>query len=77
MTNHPNRSRSLEQWCDSRSTSEEIGAAIHEIAADRAEANRIWEEPTAEETAKVLAIAWANTEDDELFWGCETYKRAA
>ena len=71
-------------------SSEEILAAIDEIAADDlpqdgaaeeelrdSDAHRIWEGPTADEQARVIARAWelAPAEQDKLFWGCTTIQR--
>ena len=72
-------------------SSEEIIAAIDEIAADDlpqdeayeedelrdSDAYRIWADPTADERARVIARAWelAPAEQDELFWGCTTIQR--
>ena len=72
-------------------SSEEIIAAIDEIAADDlpqdeayeedelrdSDAYRIWADPTADERARVIARAWelAPAEQNELFWGCTTIQR--
>ena len=69
---------------DGYNSSDEILAAIEEIASDEFEAgndetecHRIWAEPTADEMAKVAAIAWtlADPDEDVLHWGSEKLRR--
>lgn len=49
----------------------EIVQAILEVAANDEDANRIWAEPTVEETEQVIARAWELAADDAdaLYWG--------
>lgn len=42
-----------------------------------ADCQRIWEEPTADESAAVIAGAFGMTDEDTLRWGVETVRRPA
>lgn len=62
----------IEQWARLRNTSPEIAHAIFELAAyDEARAEEIWEEGSDE----VLLIAFANSDENQLFWGNESIER--
>ena len=68
----------LEQWAASQNTSQEIASAIEDMASsDAARMQEIWENPTEDEIAEVVNRAWkeAGSDEDELFWGCETISR--
>lgn len=63
----------LGSWCDSRETSYEVGAAIMDLYPE--ERQRVWEEPTEEESESVLGAAFSNCQDDVLYWGEESFRR--
>ena len=65
----------ISQWADSRETSTEIAIQIIAIARDNIHAGEIWDDPTSREEYVVMSRAWANTDEDELFWGAETLPR--
>ncbi len=57
------------EWASLRNTSPEIAEAIFEVAHyDEKLAEQIWEEGSDE----VLALAFAKTDKDSLFWGEQT-----
>jgi hypothetical protein len=56
----------LEQWADSRKTDEAVAVAIHAIATTNRTAASIWEEPTPEETAAVIASL---VPGETYYWG--------
>ena len=66
----------IAEFASTRETSNEIAAAIFEIAAEGDE-NRMWTDPTDDEAARVIARAWelADSDTDHLNWGCETIRR--
>lgn len=60
------------EWASLRNTSPEIAEAIFELAKfDEKIAEKIWEEGSDE----VLALAFAKTDKDALFWGEQTIER--
>ncbi len=60
------------EWASLRNTSPEIAEAIFEVAHyDEKLAEQIWEEGSDE----VLALAFAKTDKDSLFWGEQTIER--
>ena len=60
------------EWASLRNTSPEIAEAIFEVAHyDEKLAEQIWEEGSDE----VLALAFAKTDKDALFWGEQTIER--
>lgn len=62
----------IKSWAEIRETSLEIAEAIFEIAHDdEALAQKIWEEGSDE----ALALAFANTSKNQLFWGEEKVER--
>lgn len=65
----------LVKWADSRNTSLWVAEAIFHLADGDDDAQRIWEAPTPEESAKVMQLAWDAEDGDELYWGSETFKR--
>ncbi len=70
--------KDLEQWSDSRYTSQSIAYAIFKYAEfDPAIAQRVWESPTAEEFRIIEREAFSNEipECTSLFWGNEILKR--
>lgn len=75
MTNTPHltaRSPAVIEFADGRETSSEIIAVIFNMAGGAgAEAQRLWEAPTAAEEAAILSAAWemADANEDTLFWG--------
>ena len=86
MTNHPNRNRSLAQWADVRNTSIEIARAIKNVASDHHETDtqehadlmqQIWEDANHHQIHAILADAFSSTEEDELYWGSNTFTRGA
>jgi hypothetical protein len=86
MANHPNRNKSLAQWADVHGTSLEIARVIKRVAADHHEAGsqehadlmqQIWGDPNPHQIHSIVARAFAETDDDELCWGDETFYRDA
>lgn len=65
----------VESWADSRETSIEISREILKTGADSIECERIWNSPTEKETSLIVKNAFKSTDDDSLFWGCETFTR--
>lgn len=65
----------IEKWADSRETSIEIAEIIIDYANTLEEAQRVWESPTKFESQIIKMLAFDKTEDDELYWGCETLNR--
>lgn len=68
--------RNIAEFASTRETSNEIAAAIFELAPEGDE-SRMWAEPTAAESAAVITRAWnlADPETDCLYWGVETIRR--
>ncbi|AIJ09897.1 MULTISPECIES: YccJ family protein [Edwardsiella] len=63
----------IAEWARVRETSLEIAEAIFELAhGDEALAQQIWEEGNDD----VLPLAFAKTDQDQLYWGDETISRA-
>lgn len=65
-------SQAKQQWGSARETSDEIVAAIFELARqDEEAADRIWDDPSDEETKIVMEQAWrlADPEESRLHWG--------
>lgn len=59
----------IKTWACGRETSDAIALAIFEIAAE-GDADRMWQEPTDEETTAVIARAWElDPEAETLHWG--------
>ncbi len=62
----------IAEWARVRETSLEIAEAIFELAHDdETLAQQIWEEGND----KVLPLAFAKTNKDQLYWGDETIDR--
>ena len=61
-------------WADSRETDYPIARAIHIMAADADEAQRIWESPTQAEIEEVMTSAWVHADADlhAMQWGAYT-----
>jgi hypothetical protein len=66
----------IKTFASTRETDYVIALAIFEIAAEDDEA-RMWESPTEEEAAAVIARAWelADADVDVLHWGNERHYR--
>ena len=64
----------LDQWCDSRGTDQAIAKAIFERCTVPSEAQEIWHSPYSLEE-KIVSRAFELTDEDQLHWGQETYKR--
>ena len=67
----------LKRWADVRNTSEEVAQAIFHFADGDDDAQRIWDNPSEDEMAKVIHYAWAcaGDSDDTLHWGSQTLRR--
>lgn len=68
----------IQFWAQSHETSPEVAMAINEEAGnDFDEMERIWQDPTADEFARVSdrAFQLAPEDDEKLFWGLETLHR--
>ena len=69
---HYAKAHRVGEWASLRNTSPEIAEAIFEVAHyDEKLAEQIWEEGSDE----VLALAFAKTDKDSLFWGEQTIER--
>lgn len=66
--------RNLEHWADSRKTDESVAIAIHAIATTDRTADSIWDNPTPEETAAVIASL---VPGETYYWGESTIRAAA
>jgi hypothetical protein len=66
--------RNLEHWADSRKTDESVAIAIHAIATTNRTAESIWDDPTPEETAAVIATL---VPGETYHWGDCTIRAAA
>lgn len=86
MTNHPNRSSDLAKWADVRNTSIEIARSIRAMARNRigdgldldTAMQDIWEVPSDDDqraVVAVVAVAFAGSDKDELFWGEAKFRR--
>ncbi|NIG74266.1 YccJ family protein [Cedecea neteri] len=72
MTTSQSKAHHVGEWASLRQTSPEIAEAIFELAKyDEKLAEKIWEEGSDE----VLALAFAKTDKDSLFWGEQTIER--
>ncbi|AIR65889.1 MULTISPECIES: YccJ family protein [Cedecea] len=72
MTTSQAKAHHVGEWASLRQTSPEIAEAIFELAKyDEKLAEKIWEEGSDE----VLALAFAKTDKDSLFWGEQTIER--
>lgn len=72
MSTHQAKAHHVGEWAGIRNTSPEIAEAIFELAKyDEKLAEKIWEEGSDE----VLALAFARTDKDALFWGEQTIER--
>ncbi|SMG59367.1 YccJ family protein [Cedecea sp. NFIX57] len=72
MTTSQSKAHHVGEWANLRQTSPEIAEAIFELAKyDEKLAEKIWEEGSDE----VLALAFAKTDKDSLFWGEQTIER--
>ena len=58
--------RNLEHWADSRKTDEAVAVAIHAIATTDRTADSIWDDPTPEEEAAVIATL---VPGETYYWG--------
>lgn len=67
----------LLQWAASRETSVEVAGAICFLYPDTRE--QVWESPTEEQRAAVVALAWSAALADEttLHWGEVVLRRPA
>lgn len=65
----------LSQWCYVRDTSEEIGRAIWELFDDPSERDRVWDDGTDDEQARVMVRAWELSSEVELYWGENRHTR--
>ena len=45
------------------------------LDSDNRTMQEIWESPTKEEVEKIELEAFKNTDENKLFWGCETIER--
>ena len=64
----------LDHWCQSRETDQAIAKAIFERCTVPSEADEIWHSPYSLEE-KIVSRAFELTDEDQLHWGQEKYKR--
>ena len=70
------KAQDLDQWAQSHNTSIEIAREIKRIAEGNAKKmERIWQCPTIEEDQEILTAAFANGDDEFLFWGAQQVGR--
>lgn len=68
--------QNVRTFASTRETSWPIALAIFEIA-DEGDENRVWQAPTIQEEAAVIARAWelADTDEEVLRWGMSKIER--
>jgi hypothetical protein len=68
----------LRTWAEERETSDEIAMAIFLTAVRLDDVQRLWENPSPEEVARVVKRAWelADPEEGALYWGTEIFMRS-
>lgn len=64
----------LKHWADVRNTDEAVAAAIANVCSmDRAEMDRVWQDPTRDEALAVAKLAGGgDVPADDLQWGERT-----
>lgn len=65
----------LEQWADSHGTSQEIASVIDDMRKTVVGMERLWSDPSKREMKTIIRKAFTLTDEDELYWGCETFTR--
>ena len=69
--------KNLERWAEVRETSLEVAQAIHDVAGgDFDIMSDLWQNPTPEQSVRILRAAFSFTDEDELCWGEEIVRRA-